>query len=79
MLFIAAYRITQKNRVVEEEGELLDCVHHSSNYGLFVGMHDGHVNGGGVKHSNNHSPNIIKYHLQYMSHLYDGRNATVIL
>ena len=35
--------------------------------------------GGGVKHSNNHSPNIITYHLQYISPLYDGRNATVIL
>ena len=34
---------------------------------------------GGVKHSNNHSPNIITYHLQYISPLYDGRNATVIL
>ena len=33
----------------------------------------------GVKHSNNHSPNIITYHLQYISPLYDGRNATVIL
>ena len=34
---------------------------------------------GGVKHSNNHSSNIITYHLQYISPLYDGRNATVIL
>ena len=34
---------------------------------------------GGVKHSNNHSPNIITYHLQYISPLYDGCNATVIL
>ena len=34
---------------------------------------------GGVKHSNNHSPNMITYHLQYISPLYDGRNATVIL
>ena len=34
---------------------------------------------GGVKHLNNHSPNIITYHLQYISPLYDGRNATVIL
>ena len=37
------------------------------------------LKGGGVKHSNNHSPNIITYHLQYISHLYDGRNATVML
>ena len=38
-----------------------------------------HTVKGGVKHSNNHSPNIITYHLQYISPLYDGRNATVIL
>ena len=25
---------------------------------------------GGVKHSNNHSPNIITYHLQYIYHPY---------
>ena len=37
------------------------------------------LRGGGVKHSNNHSPNIITYHLQYISPLYDGRSATVIL
>ena len=37
------------------------------------------LKGGGVKHLNNHSPNIITYHLQYISPLYDGRNATVIL
>ena len=37
------------------------------------------LKGGGVKHSNNHSPNIITYTLQYISPLYDGRNATVIL
>ena len=42
--------------------------------GVFVDL-----KGGGVKHSNNHSPNIITYHLQYISPLYNGRNATVIL